>query len=336
MEGKAKMKSLNVMYASSNLYSSITGVSILSMLEKNPQIDKICFYILSYGITEENKERLKKTVKNYNKDIVFIDMEPYVKLVENMGVMSYKSSTMVYMKFFVSHYIPESIERIIHIDSDTYFTGKIDEWLTLDMKGKPCAMNQDCIHKLYKRYIEMREDIPYYNSGLVIFDMAEWKRQSCEQKILEHIKNVRAGYPLVDQDLFNMVLHSDIYEISIKNNLLPPFLLYQYKYYNKIYGIDSSMLSEKEFKEGIENTVMHQFSGNSFGRPWFPGSKHPLAKEYMECWKRSEWKDVVWENRKIPFAYRVQCFLHYHTPKSMNAWCGYWMQQIFMKINYDK
>ena len=57
-------RKLNICYASSNEYAPYTGISLFSCLENNADIvDKV--FILSFGIDDDNKEKLRSVVENH-------------------------------------------------------------------------------------------------------------------------------------------------------------------------------------------------------------------------------------------------------------------------------
>lgn len=75
------------------------------------------------------------------------------------------------------------------------------------------AMNEDSLVINYKIDVGLSLNHAYYNAGVVLFNMGEWKKQHCTERIVEHVKNIRAHYPAQDQDLINVVIKDDIYEL---------------------------------------------------------------------------------------------------------------------------
>ena len=62
---------LNIVYTVNNNFISQLGTSICSVCENNLSED-IYFYVISYGITFDNKEILVKFVQSYKKNISII------------------------------------------------------------------------------------------------------------------------------------------------------------------------------------------------------------------------------------------------------------------------
>ena len=64
---------LYVLYEFSDLYAPYAGVSILSLLENNMDIDTIEIYVLDDGIGKVNKEKIRIIIEEYNRKIIFIE-----------------------------------------------------------------------------------------------------------------------------------------------------------------------------------------------------------------------------------------------------------------------
>lgn len=57
---------MNIAFSSDNNYAPYLSISILSILKKNKDIE-IHFYILDFGIKENNKKIIEDIIKIYNK-----------------------------------------------------------------------------------------------------------------------------------------------------------------------------------------------------------------------------------------------------------------------------
>lgn len=57
---------MNIAFSSDNNYAPYLAVSILSVLKKNSE-SEICFYILDFGIDNNNKKIIANIVSNHGK-----------------------------------------------------------------------------------------------------------------------------------------------------------------------------------------------------------------------------------------------------------------------------
>ena len=75
-----------------------------------------------------------------------------------------------------------------------------------------------------------------FNGGVILFDMKTWRDQRCEERITDHIKNVRSHYMAPDQDILNIVLKGQIKVLDIKYNLQPFHMVYSFDQYKRFFG----------------------------------------------------------------------------------------------------
>ena len=65
---------MEILYSSSDSYASLTGISILSLLENNKACEEINIYIMNNAISVENKNRLSEVVHRYGRKLSFVPM----------------------------------------------------------------------------------------------------------------------------------------------------------------------------------------------------------------------------------------------------------------------
>ena len=66
---------MNILYTLNDKFVPQVGAGICSICENNKQIKDINFYIISYGITINNKKKMQKLVKKYERNIEIIELE---------------------------------------------------------------------------------------------------------------------------------------------------------------------------------------------------------------------------------------------------------------------
>ena len=65
---------MNVFYFSRDLFASVVAVSMVSLLENNKEQEKITFYIVDDGISDEKKILLNNMVVQYESDNIKRDV----------------------------------------------------------------------------------------------------------------------------------------------------------------------------------------------------------------------------------------------------------------------
>ena len=130
---------MNIAFSSDNNYAPYLSISILSILKKNKDIE-IHFYILDFGIKENNKKIIEDIIKIYNKKIKFIPISE--KDFSNFPITIYYISSATYARLNIAEYIP-NIDKLIYIDVDTLTNGSLKELWNTDINQHALAACKD-------------------------------------------------------------------------------------------------------------------------------------------------------------------------------------------------
>ena len=203
------------------------------------------------------------------------------------------------------------------------------------MNKNNIALAYDCFRTEYKKYIQYPSDYPYYNSGVILIDIENWEKNHCTQQIIAHLQEKKRYYPLVDQDILNIVLKDNIQILPLRYNVLSQCFLYHYNGLKYVYGL-KTYYKKNEFICAKSHPVIYHFCGQTFGRPWFSNSKHPAKALYDSYYYESEWKDEKQALYDWRIEYKIQYILYRCFPKWLSAFMGMIMQRLFIFITYKK
>lgn len=332
------MEKLNVAYASSDEYCYIASTSIISLLENNKNSDQIVIHYFTDGVSEQNKNKVERMVKEYGREIVFYDARAILKKIADKGVKALGDeggqSFTTYARLWVASCVPDYIEKIIFIDCDTLILDSLSE--VCISENKTVGMVYDCVRQEYKKVLKLSLNDSYYNAGVIFFNLKRWREKDYYQKILDYIENVQAYYPLVDQDILNLIMRKDddIEPISVRYNYQSQLCLYKsYDAICKIYNMrDSAYYSEEEFL--MNKPVILHFCGKTFIRPWFSNSRHPYLQQWDYYYSKSPWKEIPKRKDKWQFPYLVQYILYKSCPDKISVFLNKIMQRLFIFFSY--
>lgn len=284
------MSVINVLYPFDNNYATYAGVSLTSLLENNKEADEINVYILGFGLSADNQRKFENTVKNYGRKLIFLDCDRVSSFIDDLNMPSYRGASVAVARLFISRYLPDDVEKIVYLDSDTIVVGNLSELFDEELNGKPVGMVCDSVGRDYKRCIGFLDDEDYYNAGVILYDMNRWRELKCSERILDHIRNVRNNYESLDQDLIDIVLKDQVQRLNLKYNLQPFHVVYDAKTYLKVYG-DKGYYSKTEIEQAASNPViLHAFRYLGMF-PWHKDSSHPEVGIYNDYKSRSQWND---------------------------------------------
>lgn len=309
------MEELNVLYACDDNYAPYCGVSILSLLKNNIDIERIRIFVVADNVSKINQAKLENTVQQFTRELVIIDAESVRQLMEELEVPMYRGSYATHYRKFFQMFIPKGIHRLLYLDSDTIVTGSLRGLLKNDMKGKCMGVVLDALGGRYKQLLGFQIDEPYFNAGVTWIDVDAWIERKYSEKLMDHIKNVRSKYCNPDQDLFNLVLRGDTFVLPISYNFQPVHRAYSDKSYFANYPRE--YYSEKEIEAARCNPIIlhtYRFLGEF---PWHKGNLHPDNAIFDEYLRQSVWNDYVKKESSVGVMFKIEKWLYRCLPRAL-------------------
>lgn len=311
-------KSLYVCYASSDYYARETGISLLGFLDNNPDYEPEELFILDYGILPHNKEKLNSIVSNYGKRIEYIQAKQILeKIQEDFILDNFRGSLATYSRAFIDKIIPEYVEKLLYIDSDTVVVGSVSDLKNFNMGD---AVMAGCISEGFTNRIRTG-DITLYSGnkiyitcGIVLFNLSNWRKNDCFHMISTVLRK-KKRYPCADQTLINNAIPEDLLKrIPRKYNYI--FHIYNQKQEPFWMGISGTNTKE-EIKEAIDNPIIIHFLGSPVNRPWYDDCTSRRADDYYKYKQISPWSsDALYSLKE----YKASL-------KGYHQKIGYWIHQ---------
>lgn len=274
---------MRIVYACDDNYAALTAISAVSLLKHNPGAEII---LVGCRLKPDSIETVKSRVEKFGGPFRYVDVSAKIDELQAMGASSYVSYA-VYSRIFIGELLSDLSGKVLYLDCDTLVVDSIAEIFDTDLKGNPLALAPDAAHPAYKRVISLPPDKPYFNTGVTLIDLGEWRERKCTERLMEELKSPHGRNPLGDQDIIVRVLNDEITELDRRWNFLSQYILYKRK----------------------EKPAIYHFSGNTLGRPWFTSSKHPLRETYRQTAYETGLLDVAEQTRRMAFEYKLQYWL---------------------------
>lgn len=309
---------LNILYQCDNNYAPYTGVSMTSLLRRNKECENIKVYILDDGIDENNRKKLITTADRYKREIEFIPASEIVQYIKECGMPKYRGGYTTYLKLFVGNYFKNEgveLERLLYIDSDTLILGNISGMTEIDMGN--CILGMVCDSLTYKfknKYIGADEEEPYFNAGMVLFDMKKWMQENATERVKGHLLTERSSYANHEQDIINVVFRHRIMRLDEKYNFQPVHALYTPEQYYKIFKQKNYYTKEElsESRKDIRIYHTYRFIGVF---PWDENDVHPANSLFDKELKHSNWADYKKKKKELPLYMKVERLIFKYMPK---------------------
>ena len=279
---------MTVVYACDDNYAALTAVSAVSLLKHNPGVEII---LVGCRLKPESIELVKSRIEKFSGTFRYVDVSAKINELQSMGACSYVSYA-VYSRIFIGELLPDLHGKVLYLDCDTLIVDSIARIFDTDLRGNPLALAPDAAHPAYKRVISLPANKPYYNTGVTLIDLDEWRQRRCTERLMEELKSPHGRNPLGDQDIIVRVPNDEITELDRRWNFLSQYILYGRK----------------------ERPAIYHFSGNTLGRPWFTSSRHPLRESYRQAAAEAGLPETAEQTKPLPLEYKIQYGLYKALP----------------------
>lgn len=299
-----------VVYACDANYAALTAISAVSLLKHNPGCEII---LLGCSLLAEAVETVRSRVESRGGRFRLLDVSAQIGALRQLGADSYVSYA-VYSRIFIPELLSGEDGKVLYLDCDTLIADSIDELMATDLSGKPIALAPDVVHPAYKRVIALPADKPYYNTGVALIDIGEWRRRRCTERLIAELRDPSGPNPLGDQDIIVRVLNDEIVPLPCRWNYLSQYFLL-----------------DRRLKPAI-----YHFSGNTLGRPWYTSSRHPLRGEYRRAAREADLPEAAEQIRPMPMEYRIQYWLFKLLPGALFRPLCSLMYRVHILLTYQK
>lgn len=303
---------IRIALAADHAYASYMEVSIISIL-KNNNGSEIAFDILDVGLSDVDKEGLKKTILNNSGEFVIHDLKKLDKIIGHR-VPAFQGSLGAYARLFLPEILPD-IEKVLYLDCDTLnVAGLIDLW-ECKIDDYYLAGIKDTVSSVHRKRIGLSDNDVYVNSGVILMNLRKWREDGIGDKIIDYIENRKSDITLPDQDGINVVCKNSILELEPKYNVMSPLFLMSYKNIIGYFNLHNYYL-ENEILKAKKNPVIIHFTGYPDRRPWEKGCKHPRRRLYLK-YARCSKIGVNFISKKITRQRRIELIKFRYLPYSI-------------------
>ena len=311
------MTKLDVLYQFDNNYAPFAGVSITTLFKNNQDIDELTVYMAAKDIAQEHLDKLDLLAKQYNRKLVYLNVNHIYQQLTNMGVSSWNGSLAIWMKMFVIDSVPETVDQLLYIDSDTLLAGSLKQLAMMDLGGYPIGAVIDSCSRWSNTRLNLGKE-PYYNSGVMYINVKLWRQQGIQTTMLNHLKQNVKKYPVPDQDLLNDFFRGRIYKLPPRYNFQGMHYFYQDKAYFSTFKWPEGMYYDpEEIANERHNACIIHFFRFCGQYPWQPGTIHSCRKMYEDALESSLWKGYHYPVKPLKMIYKIERILYRMLPQSI-------------------
>lgn len=262
---------MNILVTLDSNYLYPLKVMLKSMFFHHPD-DTFNIYVMHSRIKPEEIEDLKQFAAREGSEIIEVKIGEE-HFADAPLLMHYTKE--MYYRLLAFKFLPKELDRILYLDPDILVINSVKPLYTLDITGYLYAAayrNQLGTAEVNKIRLKPYDIDAYYNSGVLLMNLALQRQYIDEEKIFEFVKKYHWKLILPDQDVMNALFARLIYPLDEK--------IYNYDV-RKFRSYRTSSKGKFDMDYVIKNTVFLHFCGKK--KPWHPdyrGRFHALYKHY--------------------------------------------------------
>lgn len=304
---------MNIVYACDDNFAEIMGVSILSLLERNQSVENINFHILEMAISDENKEKLKKIVIQYNRIICFYSLDCLKSKLDKMSQQRGGSST--FSRLYVSQFLPNIETRALYLDCDTLVMDNLSDLYNQDFEGNIVCGVLDIISKQHRKVIGLADNDIYVNAGILLIDIVAWKKAEIEKTFDQIIYQFKGNVPYADQGILNLALKGQIKCVHPRYNCMSIFTTFSFDELLE-YRQPSCCLSSFDVEKAKKNpAIVHFVTLFCIARPWVKNANGMYFDKWREFKDKSPWATLPFRKDARKKIHRILAGFYKNTPK---------------------
>ena len=254
----AQKSLVNILVTLNENYIPQLNIMLSTLLRFNPDCD-FDVYLLHTSIRKESLASTEKLLESRGR---LIPIEASDMPLSDAPTTS-RYPKEIYYRIFAAKYLPETVDRVLYLDPDLVINGSILPLYNLPMEDYFYAAashigNPGLIHRLNELRLDMDDDSPYINSGVLLMNLELLRKEQDCGEVVTFIEKHKALLMLPDQDIISSLYGSRIYALD-------PF---RYNMTERLY-------------------LMHSPFEKSFDLDWV--RKHSIIIHY--CGRNKPWKE---------------------------------------------
>ncbi|MEG0852569.1 MAG: glycosyltransferase family 8 protein [Angelakisella sp.] len=267
---------MNIIVTLNRNYIPPLTVMMTSLLQNNSGVF-VSFYILHSSLQEEDFFYIQQHVPFTNYRVVGTEV-PH-GFMEDAPVLFHYTKEMYY-RIFAAELLPPDVDKALYLDPDMIIINPLDILYNMELGDNLFAAAKSPNPLTQKRFIKrlgMPEDAEYFNSGVLLMNLAKLRERDDHAAIAQYIEENGDILLLPDQDILNVFYNSNT--IILDSNI--------YNFDARYYRVLSMLPPISQDENWIdENTIVIHYCGKN--KPWHKKYQGVLGKYYREYQKLCE------------------------------------------------
>ena len=207
-------------------YATMRSICLAS-----PRAKDVVFHLIHWHLTQEHRDVLSGITEEFGASLVDHRLEDDAELAAHLSRLPIAKgfSPIVYARLFLGHYVPETAEKFLFIDCDTYVRAPIERLMGIELAGKALAAAPEPGRPLLLRGPDMQPNGKpfashdgYFNAGVLVIDRKKFVAADLPGQLMSHVETGLIEVLYQDQDILNLAFRGDWLELEPRWNLTKP------------------------------------------------------------------------------------------------------------------
>jgi len=303
-------KVIHLVFASDHNYAQYVAVALASFAESNPDFTKIVVHLLCDNVNKEIIKRLRKSIVDNRVELNLYNVSASLKSA-NIRVQN-GFSLCAYSRLFLETILPKEIDKVLYLDCDVLVVANLYQlWIT-DMEYYWVAAVADSpLDSLSRERIGLGREYFYFNSGVILINLKEWRLNNLQVKFCDTIKKYNGYVYHKDQGVLNKVCKDHLL-------LLPPCYNVQTNFFTHSYELMTEesvpFYSKEEYEQARQTPSIIHFTLGYYNRPWCDKAEHPKAELWRDYRNKTDWRnETLLQDSRLP-QIKVLGWFFFHGP----------------------
>lgn len=292
---------VSVVVASDYAFAMPLTVTICSVLQTLGPGVRLDLHVIDVGIGAAGRARLRESWRDERLTVHWHSVDPLA--LKNLPVSDHLTPA-AYARLFAPRLLPAELGKVIYLDSDLLVLEDLAALWAEPMGDAACLAVPDLgcpwvdcaatlpnyarcrqylsVHLAIPNYrdVGMAPDAPYFNSGVMVMNLDQWRAADITQGALDILSRNRQHVMFADQYALNVVLYQRWRPLSLSWN--QGSHIFRYPTWQDS-PFDLTSLSACRF----EPRIVHFTSG---AKPWLYGNAHPYRSLFFAVLDQTAWR----------------------------------------------
>ncbi len=211
---------MNILVAINKKYVRQLNILLNSIGYSNNK-ENFNIYILNKNLDKDDLENITEGL-DLNRFIINDIKIPKCE-IDTFPVLEKRYPEEIYFRLYASKYLPKDIDRVLYLDADTLVINSLKKFYETDFEGNlfiAATHIKKVLHKINEIRLDIKEDEPYINTGVLLINLKELRKINVEEKVVSFIKSKGNKLLLPDQDIVTTLFGDKIKLVDeLKYNL---------------------------------------------------------------------------------------------------------------------